>query len=106
MITNSKLSNTTTTQVFLASGQQAITTMLFCNVATTSTAYLDVYVVPYPQNPGGTDPNQVMRSVELPPGETFVLDTERLILEDLDSIHAQTSVANTIVCTVSSVSTA
>ena len=106
MITNSKLSNTTTTQVFLASGQQAITTMLFCNVSDVDTALLDVYVVPYGQNAGGTDPNQVMRAVELPPGETFVLDTERLILEDQDAVYAQTSAADTIVCTVSSVSTA
>lgn len=106
MITNSKISNTTTTQVFLASGQQAITTMIFCNVASTSTAYLDVFVVPHGQNPGGTDPNQIMSQVEIPAAETFVLDTERLILEDLDAIYAQTSVANSIVCTVSSVSTA
>lgn len=105
MITNSKISNTSTTQVFLATGQQAITTMLFCNVATTTTAYLDVFVVPFGQNPGGTAPNQIMSKVMLPPTETFVLDTERLILEDNDAIYAQTSAPNTIVCTVSSLST-
>jgi hypothetical protein len=46
-----------------------------------------------------------MKALSLPAGETFVLDTERLILEDQDAVYAQASDASTITATVSSVST-
>lgn len=105
-IYNSFVDNLTTSQIFLSTGEIAVTTMIFCNVTTGTTALLDVYVVPLGQNPGGTDPNQIMKGVILPPGETFVLDTERLILAGGDSIFAgvnSEATSSTIVATVSTV---
>ena len=103
MITNTQLASTTTTQVFLASGQQAITTMIFCNTDSLTDATIDVYVVPYGSNASaGT---QIMKSLSLPATETFVLDTERLILESNDAVYAQASSPNIITATVSSLAT-
>lgn len=104
-IYNSFVSHLTTSQVYLAGGEVAVTTMLFCNVSTSTTALLDVFVVPLGQNPGGTDPNQIMKAVIIPPTETFVLDTERLILTGGDAIFASVNfeASATIVATVSAV---
>ena len=91
------------TQVFLADGQQAITTMIFCNI-TTQTNLLSVYAVPFVSIADIT--TQILQDVEIPPSETFVMDTERLILEDNDSIFALSLFNNGITATISSVATA
>ena len=91
------------TQVFLADGQQAITTMIFCNI-TTQTNLLSVYAVPFGSNADIT--THISRDGEIPPAETFVMDTERLILEDNDSIFALSLFNNGITATISSVATA
>jgi hypothetical protein len=91
------------TQIFLADGQQAITTMIFCNI-TTQTNLLSVYAVPFGSNADIT--TQILQDVEIPPAETFVMDTERLILEDNDSIFALSLFNNGITATISSVATA
>jgi hypothetical protein len=91
------------TQVFLADGQQAITTMIFCNV-TTQTNTVRVYAVPFGSNASVL--TQILYDVEIPPTETFVMDTERLVLEDNDSIFALSAINNGITATISSVATA
>jgi hypothetical protein len=91
------------TQVFLADGQQAITTMIFCNIST-STNTVSVYAVPFGSNADPT--TQILKDVVIPPAETFIMDTERLVLEDNDSIFALSEINNGIVATISSVATA
>jgi hypothetical protein len=91
------------TQVFLANGQQAITTMIFCNISTLTNT-ISVYAVPFGSNADPT--TQIIREVVIPPTETFVMDTERLVLEDNDSIFALSEINNGIVATISSVATA
>ena len=103
MITNTQIDSATTTQLFLSSGQNAVTTIFFCNVTSGTDATVDVFVVPNGDNANAT--TQIMKALSLPAGETFVLDTERLILEDQDAVYAQASDASTITATVSSVST-
>lgn len=91
------------TQVFLATGQQAITTVMFCNVTTGTNATVSFFAVPFGGNAGVT--TQVLNQLSLPAGETFSLDKERLVLEDGDALLAQSDVNNAITVTVSSVST-
>lgn len=100
MITNSIISNLQATQVFLASGEQAITTVFFCNQSDTVDCLVDVYLVPVGQTPGME--SLVMKKLPLVANETFVFDTEKLVLSAGDSIYAQTSQPNTAVATVSS----
>lgn len=100
-IVNTRIA-TIPTQIFLASGQQAVTTVVFCNV-TTSTATLSFFAVPFGGNAGPT--TQVLNNIELPGGETFALDKERFVLDDQDAFFAQSNVNQAITVTVSAVST-
>jgi hypothetical protein len=90
------------TSIFLADGQQAVTTMIFCNV-TTVTSFLTVYAVPFGSNPA---PGTIMiNEVELPAGETFAMDSERFVLENNDAMFAKCTSNNDITVTISSVAT-
>jgi hypothetical protein len=103
-IKNVKISSTTTTQIFVAPNQNAVTTMIFCNTSNDRDATLDVFAVPYGSNPSAS--TQIMNNVVIPATETFVLDTERLILELDDAIYAQASEDQIITATISTLSTA
>lgn len=103
MITNTLVASATTTQVFLANGQHALTTIIFCNTSASDDTTLNVYVVPLGSN--ANPATQIMKAVSIPAGETFVLDTERLILENGDAIYAQATVDQVITATVSSLAT-
>jgi hypothetical protein len=100
-ITSAVIASTTTTRIFLASGDQAITTIIFCNFDSSTAATFDAYAVPS----GGvvSTGTQILKSVSLPATETFVMDTEKLILANGDALWAQSSVA-VITASVSSVS--
>lgn len=103
MITNSLIESTSTTRVFLSNGENAITTMFLCNTSETQTATLDVYLVPAAGvfNTG----TQIMSNLELPAGETFVFDLEKLILENAATVWAKSTVDKIVTATVSSVRT-
>jgi hypothetical protein len=103
-ITNSSVASTTTTQIFLAANQQAVTTMIFCNISASTAATLNVYVVPYGSNANTN--TQILNFIPIPATETFMFDTEKLILENGDAIYAQADVPGTIVATISSITTA
>lgn len=104
-IKNTKIASTTTTQVFATttSTQAAITTMIFCNTDAVTDTSVDVYVVPFGKN--ATPGTQIMKELSLAATETFVLDTERLILEGGDAIYAQATVGDIVTVTVSSIQT-
>jgi hypothetical protein len=90
------------TLIFLAEGQQAVTTIVFCNV-TTITNTVTVYAVPFGSNP---EPGTMMiNAIDLPGGETFALDNERFVLEDNDAMYAKCTTNNAVTVTLSSVST-
>lgn len=100
MITNTQLA-TTTTNIFSSLGENAVTTIFFCNTSDTVDTEIDVYVVPAAGAFGVA--TQVMSNLSLPASETFVFDVEKLILENGAAIWAKASVAGTVTATVSSV---
>jgi len=101
-ITSTLVASTTTTRIFLASSDQAITTIMFCNTNLTQDTTLDVYVV---GNGGvvGTS-TTVLKQLGLPATETFVMDAEKLILGTGDAIYAQADNPYIVSASVSSVS--
>ena len=101
-IKNTLILSASTTQIFLAAGDQAVTTMIFCNTDAGTDAVIDVYIVPSGNLLGAG--NQIMKNLSLPAGETFVLDSEKFILESGDAIYAQADVNNIVCATISSVS--
>jgi len=103
-ITNSQLSSTAKTEVFVGSGENAITCIILCNTSLSVDATVTVWAVPAAVAAG--DANMIMNEISLPAGETFSMDTERFILNDFDSIQAQASQNLIITATVSYVQTA
>lgn len=103
-ITNTLILTTTATTIFTAIGEQAITTVMFCNTSLVDDCELDVHVVPAAQVPSTA--TTILRNLMLPATETFVMDAEKLILSNGDTIQAQEKAGyNQIVAaTVSSVS--
>lgn len=103
-IKNTYLASTSVTQVFSATNQTAITTAIFCNVTTNTDVTVDVFAVPF--GSAALPQTQIMKAVPLTGGDTFVLDTERLILEQNDTIWAQASTSNCVTVTISTLVTA
>ena len=103
-ITNTLILTTTATTVFTAVGDQAITTVMFCNTDPVNTCLLDVHMVPAAGVP--TTATTILKSLSLPATETFVMDAEKLILSNGDSIQAQEKAGynQVVAATVSSVS--
>lgn len=98
-IANATLANTETT-IFTSSGNNAITCIYFLNTDS-SARTIDVHVKPLGEALAAE--NQIYDAVSIPAGDTFVIDAEKLILEDTDEITALASVTSVVVCTVSSI---
>jgi hypothetical protein len=84
----------------------AVTTMIFCNTALPQDiytqdgdTYLDLHICKAGAAAGPG--NQILNNIPIPAGETFVLDTEKIILEATDIIKAATTSPTNITATVS-----
>lgn len=102
-ITNTLVA-TTVTSVFYSTGENAVTTMFFCNTSASTDTDIDVYLVPGGTGTIGTS-TQIIKTLSLPATETFVFDAEKLILEQDDAVYAKASVNGIVVATISSVQT-
>jgi len=102
-ITNSQLGATAKTVIFDATGENAVTCIIFCNTSASTDATVSVWAVPagFPAGDG----NMILNEVSVPAGETFSMDTERFIFADSDSLQAQASQDTIITATVSYVQT-
>ena len=98
-ITNSQLSASGTVDVFVSSGENAVTALIFCNTSNSTDATLEVWMVPNGFAVG--DNNKIVHDVFLGRGETFSIDTEKFILANGDKITAQASQNSIITATVS-----
>lgn len=103
-ITNTSL-DANNNSIFTSVGSNAVTTMYFCNTGQ-QVAYLTVHIVPKTFSPIAT--NIVYYNIPIAVADTYVVDTEKLILEDGDKITAilgvNYNVGNTsVVATVSTI---
>tara|TARA_B110000503_G_C7036388_1_gene366284 strand:+ start:476 stop:793 length:318 start_codon:yes stop_codon:yes gene_type:complete len=101
-IANAQLISTDKTEVFVSTGENAITCLIFCNTSVTDEE-VTVWVVPASQPAG--DANMIVNAMPITAGETFSIDTERFILSEGDSVQAQSIQNNLITATVSYVAT-
>jgi len=83
-ITSTFLSNVTVS-IFTSEGSNAITAAYFCNTGE-RIAYLTVHAVP--KNSLANDNNIIYYQVPINVLDTYILDTEKIILEDGDTIYA------------------
>lgn len=100
MITATNLTSTDPTNVYTSVGESGITTLIICNHHASTDAVVDVWVVPS----GGTagPANQILKSMTIVAADTFVMDMEKLMLDNSDTIVIQSDQANVINSVISS----
>jgi len=99
------IQNTTLTtsysSVYTSTGDSATTVIYFCNTSSSPVTF-DLCVVPDGGSPGSA--NQVYNQVEIAANDTYIIDMEKLILEDGDSLQAKDDTGSVTTVTVSYVS--
>jgi len=106
-IVNAAIANTDTAILTVPAGvRYAITNILVCNVADQNPLHeeaeltnFDMHLIPSGQPKA--ENNMIVRSLNLPAGETFTFDSERIILEEGDSIVLLGESPTNLVATVS-----
>lgn len=86
------------TTVYSSTNNSAITTVYLCNTSSTATS-ANVFVVPNGSSPGPV--TQIYSSIRLAGEDTYVMEAERLLLENGDSLRVEVSTANVVTVTVS-----
>lgn len=89
---------TSATTLYTSSGTTTTTAVYFMNNHT-STVTLQIHVVL--SSGSAADSNKIIKDLELAASDTYVLDTERLVLGDGDSIQATADVGSVVYTTVS-----
>lgn len=96
------LSQTTLTTsagiVFTSSGNSAVTTVYLCNYGL-SDRTATIYLVQSGSSASNT--NIIYKDVAIAAGDTYIIDTERLVLGNGDSVQALASANSSITMTVS-----
>ena len=90
-ITQYNVDNSTSTPAFTASADTAVTVIYLCNVSGSGTendAVVDVHIVPS----GGSvsNDNKIYHTLTVRGSDTYVIDTEKLILANGDRIFIST----------------
>jgi len=101
-LTNTRLTDTEPTTVFTAVGQQAITTIHICNTTGTNAA-VNVFAINSDDSTGAGEDNQIYSALEISSNDTYVISTEKMILDDSDLIEVEANISNAITVTVSSI---
>tara|TARA_B100001057_G_C22595085_1_gene850547 strand:+ start:73 stop:381 length:309 start_codon:yes stop_codon:yes gene_type:complete len=92
---------TSATTIFTSVGNTATTAMFFMN-DNGSTRQLTVFIVKSGGTAGST--NTITKAIDVTGGNTYVINTEKIVLANGDTIQALASHAASIHATVSSVS--
>lgn len=98
-ITNSLLTTGAAANVYVSSGSSAITAIYLCNVDSTARTF-DVYVCPSGNTVTPLN-TRIYSGIQLQAGDTYVIDSEKLILGSGDMLKANASGSNSISMTVS-----
>jgi hypothetical protein len=104
MITATNLADTNNTQAFLSDGENGVTTLMICNHHATTSAVVNVWVVPQGQVSGNA--NQILKNLVIVASDTFVMDMEKLVLSDGDTIMVQADVSDVVNTVISSMAVA
>ena len=99
-ITQAGAIGTSATTVYTSSGQTAITCMFFMN-DNASARTLDVHVVQNGATAAAT--NKIVKTISIDGADTYVVNTEKLVLDNGDMIQCVASHASSVYGTISSV---
>jgi hypothetical protein len=101
-IQNVRLADTNPTTVFQAEGQQAVTVIYLCNT-TNDDVTVNVFCVDMSDSSAAGDSNKIYSELVLTGNDTYVIDTEKLILSDGDLIEVAADTADAVTVTVSTI---
>ncbi len=89
---------TTATTINTSTNNTATTVIFFCNT-TGSAATLTAHVVPS----GGSvsDTNAIIKNLTIPANDTYIMNAEKLVLANLDTIQCLSGTASAISASVS-----
>lgn len=96
-LTNTFLT-TTPSLIYNSTGTNAVVSAYFCNLSSNAVQFT-LYAIPS----GGTaeDTNTIYKTINITPSDTFVMDVEKIILEDGEALWGsateETAVAVTVV---------
>lgn len=96
-IQNTKLT-TTAQQIVDPTGERAVTAIYFYN-SNTTTVELTVHAVV--SGGSASNDNKIYGNLAIGPSNTYIVDTEKLILNNGDSLYALANVANVVIATAS-----
>ena len=97
-IQNTTITTGSAASVYTSNGSSAITAIYLCNIDSIAQTF-DIYAVP---NAAPTYANsRIYSGVQVQAGDTYVIDTEKLILANGDSIKANASSTSSFAVTVS-----
>ena len=102
MALTSTVLSTNTQSIYTSVGNNAVTTMYLCNTGNV-TAHFSVYAVP--SGNSASNDNAIYYRVPLTSQDTYVIDNEKLILGNGDSIYANIVVSGANIQVVATVST-
>lgn len=96
--TNATLTTGTAANIYASTGNSIISTMYLCNVTGT-----DVLVNIHAVQSGGSpaDTNLIYKDLLIAPSDTYVMDVEKLLLGDNDTIRGNSNVASSVTATTS-----
>lgn len=97
MALSNTLINTSAQPIYTSSGSNAIVTAYFCNFGLNPITF-SVYAVPVGYGPDLT--TMIYSNVNITSNDTYVWDSEKLILEDGDSLWALASVDDVVTVTI------
>jgi len=101
-ITNTRLTDTLPTRVFQATGQEVVSVIYICNTSAVSNVAVNVYCVNSDDSSAGSLDNIIYSQLEITANDTYVMSTERLILDANDEIEVESNVGDVVTVTVSS----
>lgn len=107
MAIRQRLATTTTTAldfVFQASADTAVTSIHLCNV-TSSDAVVNIYLLPSDGSTTvPTENNKIYNSLTIQGTDTYIIDTEKMILSSGDKIYVETPDSSaSVVATISTI---
>lgn len=96
-ITNTSLT-TVISNIHVSSGNTVVSAMYFCNYGA-STVYFNLYAVPSAGSAGTS--TQLYNSIQLAAGDTYVVDWEKVVLGNGETLQANATANSAVTATIS-----
>ena len=101
MAINNVAIGTSATSLYTSTGQSATTCLFACNTSAGAVT-LSLYIVPNGDTVGNS--NIVLDELSIPAGDTYIMNAEKIVLENGDSIQGVAGTGSALVSTISYVS--